>query len=113
MGIEEFLDLARIDVLAAADDHVFDPADDVAVAVLVHDRKVAGMHPAAASMASAAPPHRPSSRASPSSRGSAARPLARRDDRPSRIDDLDLHIGLDAADGGDPQFDRIVGRSGR
>ena len=43
--VEELLDLARVDVLAAADDHVLDPADDTHVAVLVHDRQVAAVHP--------------------------------------------------------------------
>jgi hypothetical protein len=46
MAVEEFLDLARIDVLAAADDHVLDPADDVAIAFGVDGREVAGVHPA-------------------------------------------------------------------
>ena len=43
---EEFLDLARVDVLAAADDHVLDAAGDAHVAVLVHGAQVAGMQPA-------------------------------------------------------------------
>ena len=34
--VEELLDLARVDVLAAADDHVLDAADDVDVALVVH-----------------------------------------------------------------------------
>jgi hypothetical protein len=41
VGVEELLDLARVDVLAAADHHVLDPADDVAVAVLAHLGQVA------------------------------------------------------------------------
>ena len=53
MAVEELLDLARIDVLAAADHHVLDAADDVAVALVVHGREVAGVHPAGASIASA------------------------------------------------------------
>ena len=48
MGEQELLDLARVDVLAAADDHVLDAADDVGVAVVVHHRQVAGVHPAGA-----------------------------------------------------------------
>src|ERR1700704_5725950 len=47
MGVEELLHLAGIDVLAAADDHVLDPADDVAITLLIHHRQIAGMHPAA------------------------------------------------------------------
>jgi hypothetical protein len=45
VGVEELLDLARVDVLAAADHHVLDPPDDVDVAVVVHHREVAGVHP--------------------------------------------------------------------
>jgi hypothetical protein len=42
VGVEELLDLARVDVLAAADDHVLDPAGDLDEAVLVHDGEVTG-----------------------------------------------------------------------
>ena len=45
MAEEVILDLARIDVLAAADDHVLHTPDDAAEAVLVKRRQVAGMHP--------------------------------------------------------------------
>jgi hypothetical protein len=38
MAEDAFLDLARIDVLAAADDHVRDAADDVAIALVIHGR---------------------------------------------------------------------------
>src|SRR6185503_11567015 len=47
MRVEIFLDLARVHILAAADDHVLDAADDVDVAVLVGGGEVAGVHPAA------------------------------------------------------------------
>src|SRR3984957_15766962 len=47
MAIKEFLDLARIKVLAAADHHVLDTADDVAIAFLIDDGDIAGVHPAA------------------------------------------------------------------
>src|ERR1700730_1346620 len=46
MAIEKFLDLARVEVFAAADHHVLDAAEDVAVPLLVDHRDVAGMHPA-------------------------------------------------------------------
>ena len=46
MGVQEFLDLARIDVLAAADNHVLDAPDDVDVALVVHGRQVPSVHPA-------------------------------------------------------------------
>src|SRR5207244_4278619 len=45
VGVEELLDLARVDVLSAADDHVLDPADDVHVAVGAHHREIPGVHP--------------------------------------------------------------------
>ena len=43
---EGVLDLGRIDVLAAGDDHVLDPVDDEDESVFVHVAAVAGMHPA-------------------------------------------------------------------
>src|ERR1700679_2296205 len=43
---EGVFDLDRIDVLAAGDDHVFDPIDDIDESVLIHVAAVAGMHPA-------------------------------------------------------------------
>src|SRR5215212_1052573 len=46
VGVEELLDLARVDVLAAPDDHVLRPARDPNVPVLVHDRQVACVQPA-------------------------------------------------------------------
>ena len=45
-GVEGRLDLLRVDVLAAADDHVLDAVDDPQVAVLVEDADVAGVQPA-------------------------------------------------------------------
>ena len=45
VGEQELLDLPRVHVLAAADDHVLDPPDDVDVAVVVHHGEVAGVHP--------------------------------------------------------------------
>ena len=45
---EHVLDLERVDVLAARDDHVVDPADDPEVAVLVEPAEVAGEVPAVA-----------------------------------------------------------------
>src|SRR5205085_5916813 len=45
MAIEELLDLARIKIFAAANDHVLDAADNVAVALVIDGREVAGVHP--------------------------------------------------------------------
>src|SRR5207253_2189742 len=40
------LDLARVDVLAAADDHVLQATDNVDITVVIQDGEVAGVHPA-------------------------------------------------------------------
>ena len=45
MGVEELLDLARIDVFTAADNHVLDSAGDLAIAVLIHDCQITGVQP--------------------------------------------------------------------
>src|SRR5579864_2869755 len=45
MSKEELLDLARIDILPAANDHVFDTADDVAIPVVGNGCEISGMHP--------------------------------------------------------------------
>jgi hypothetical protein len=44
--VEDVLDLGRVDVLAARDDHVLRPADDPVVALVVARRDVAGEEPA-------------------------------------------------------------------
>src|SRR5439155_2083303 len=46
VAVEKFLDLAWIDVLSAADQHVLRASDDVAVAFGVDGGQVAGVHPA-------------------------------------------------------------------
>ncbi|MNP19888.1 hypothetical protein D3C76_1124410 [compost metagenome] len=46
VGEEELLQLARVDVLAAANDHVLAAPDNTHIALLVHHRQVAGVHPA-------------------------------------------------------------------
>ena len=46
VAVQEFFNLARVDVLAATDHHVLDAADDVHVALGVHGGQVAGVHPA-------------------------------------------------------------------
>src|SRR5581483_5105714 len=45
VAVQELLDLARVDVLPAADHHVLDPPHDRDVAVVVHRRQVARVHP--------------------------------------------------------------------
>ena len=46
VAVDRALDLGRVDVLAAGDDHVLHPVVDVDVAVGVHVAGVAGVHPA-------------------------------------------------------------------
>ena len=48
MRRHSILHLGGIHVLTAGDDHVFEPVDDVDVAVMVHPPSVAGVHPATA-----------------------------------------------------------------
>src|SRR5262249_19989295 len=44
--VQKFFDLPRINVFAAANDHVFETPHDVDVTILAHNRKIACMHPA-------------------------------------------------------------------
>ena len=53
MAVEDLLDLGGEEILAAADDHVLEPADDAAVAALVHRREVARAQPAVGDSVSA------------------------------------------------------------
>ena len=48
MAVEDLLDFARVDVVAAADDHLLEPVDDLDVAVGVLAAEVAGVQPAVA-----------------------------------------------------------------
>src|SRR6478736_7932299 len=48
MGVEDVLDLLRVDVLPAPDDQVLDPVDQGEVAVVVEPADVAGVQPSAA-----------------------------------------------------------------
>ncbi len=47
MPVRDLLDVAGIDVVAAADDQVFLAADDLQVAVLVETAEIAAQEPAA------------------------------------------------------------------
>ena len=46
VGVDEFLDLLGVDVLAAADDHVLQPPGDAVAAVFVPAGQIAGVQPA-------------------------------------------------------------------
>ena len=109
MAVEKFLDLARIEVLAAADHHVLDAADDVAVALGVDGGEIAGVHPAAGvehlggllRLVPIAEHHGVAA-------GAEFAALAARHDAALEIDDLDLEMRMDAADGRDAALQRIV-----
>ena len=106
---KEFLDLARIKVLAAADHHVLDAPDDVAVALVVDGGEVAGVHPARGILGLAglflvvpvAGHH-----------GIAARaefaPDPARNDAALAVDDLDLDMRMHATDRRDAALDGIL-----
>ena len=68
------LDLGRVDVLAAGDDHVLDAVDDVGPAVVVDPDHVAGAEPAVGEAPRRSPRAGPSSRRRRAGRGPAARP---------------------------------------
>src|SRR6267142_955048 len=92
--IEILLDLARIDVLAAADHHVLDPADDAAISIVVDGRQVTCMHPACRIDGLPCPrlviPVAEHDRISPRAELPG---FATRDDLTFSIDDLDLEVG--------------------
>src|SRR5262245_29402163 len=110
MAEQKLLDLAGIDVLAAAYDHVLDAPDDVAIAFRVDGGEVAGVHPALAVdgfgglllVVPIAQHHRIAARAEFAG-------LAARNRGAFGVDDLDLEVRLHAPHGGDAAFDRIVG----
>ena len=101
MRVQEFFDLARVDVLAAPDDHVLEPADDLHIAFVVHHPEVACMHPAAGIdrlarrllVVPVAQHHRVAACAK------FARLAALHDLAVGRVDDLDLDVRIHAAYG--------------
>ena len=110
MAVEEFLDLARIEVFAAADHHVLDAADDVAIAFGVDDGDVAGVHPTlgvehVGGLFALVPIAQHDAVAA----GAEFAALAARHDAPLEIDDLDLDMRMNAPDRRDPPLQRIVG----
>ena len=102
VGVEELLDLAGIDVLAAADHHVLDPADDVAEALGVDDGEVAGVHPAGGvDRLGGAQRVVPVAAHDRVAAGAQLAGEPARDDAAVLVDQLDLEMRVDAADGGD------------
>src|SRR5262249_9314030 len=112
MAIEEFLNLARIDVFATADDHVLDAADDVAIALRIDGSEVAGVHPArridrlarARFVIPIAEHHAIAARQQLARR-------AGRHDAPLAIDDFHLDMRLNAPDRGDAPLQWIGRRA--
>src|SRR5215469_15167701 len=112
VGVQEFLDLAGIDVLTAADDHVLDPPDDVQVAGLVHHGQVAGVHPAGGVdglgrlgwLVPVAEHHRVATGAQ------LAMPAARHWPAGIRVDHLNLEVRMDPADGRHAPVQVVIGR---
>src|SRR5580658_1632565 len=110
VAIEELLDLARVDVLAAADDHVLDPSGDPAIARGIESGEIAAVHPAGGidrffrplGIAPIAQHYRIAA-------GQEFARRVRRHDPPFGIDDLDLEMRQDGADRADPQIRRRVG----
>src|SRR5581483_3973646 len=111
MAEEELLDLAWIDILAAADHHVLDAPDDVEVTVLIHGGEVAGMHPSGAvdrlrralGIVPISLHHAVSARAKFTGR-------SWRHDPALAVDDLHFDMGMDAAHRADAALERIVAR---
>lgn len=106
---EELLQFARIDVLAAADDHVLAAPDDPHVAVVVHHRQVAGVHPArrvdglggGLGVVPVAEHHAVAA-------GAQLADLAARHHPARLVDDLALQPRLGASDSGHAQLQAIV-----
>src|SRR5262249_41143111 len=109
MAIEEFLDLARIQVLAAADHHVLDAADDVAIALVIDGGEVAGVHPAiGVENIGGLFLLLPITEHDAVAAGAELAAFAALDDLAVEIDDLDLDMRMDASNCGDAPLERIV-----
>ena len=107
--MEELLDLARVQVLAAPDDHILDPADDPAIARLVQRREITGVHPAGGidDLASPqiVPPIADHDGIAPGAKLARLAPLH----HPSPIiDDLRFQVGHDPSHGRDAKRRRVV-----
>ncbi len=109
VGEEELFQLARINVLAAANDHVLVAPGNAHVALLVHARQVAGVHPARRVDGFGG-----GRRVAPIAEHHAVATGAQFADLPARhhaavlVDDLALQLRLGAAHGGHPQFQLVI-----
>ena len=111
MRVEELLNLARINIFATSDNHVLDPPDDVEIAVVVHHRQIARVHPAG--------------RVDGFMRGRVVVPVTEHDRVAARaefarspsghqpagvgVDDLDLDVWVRRSNGGHSLLQRVVG----
>ena len=111
VAVEEFFDLARVEVLAAANHHVLDAPDDVHIALRVHHGQIAGVHKALvvdgfAGFFGIAPIAVHDGIAL----GTQLARLARCHDGPRfGVDDFHLQVRLHQADGGDALVQRRIG----
>ena len=112
MAVQELFDLARIDVLAAANHHVLQATDDVDVALVVHRGQIPGVHPAGGIDGVAGffvvIPVAAHDRIAPGAEFAGG---AAWHDTPLRIDDLHFNVRLHAAYGGHPPFKGVIDRA--
>ena len=106
--VPEVLDLRRVDVLAAPDQHVLDAADDAAVALRVDGREVAGVHPAVDDRLARRPGVAPVALHHRVPVGQQLALNTHRGGASGGVDDLHLDMRQDASDGGDPALDAVV-----
>ena len=106
---QELLDLSRVDVFAAADQHVLDPAHDVAVALGVERGEVAGVHPAVDHRFKRALLVAPVAVHHGIAAGAQFALLAHRHRVAQRVDQLDLEVRLHPSDGADAALQRVGG----
>jgi hypothetical protein len=107
--IEKFFDLARIDVLAATNDHIFEAPDNVAVAFGVERCQVTGVHPTGDvnglsgtfGIVPIALHHAVATRQELTR-------SARGDNTPLSVDNLHLDVWLHPPDRGDAPLQRVV-----
>ena len=111
MSVEELFDLTRVDVLTATNDHVLDAPGDLAVTMVVHDGQVAGVQPVFTVYGTGGfvrhlvvPPHDVVATGAEFTLLAGGKGFAGFD-----VYDLDLHIRQRTADGGDAQFDGVIG----
>lgn len=108
---KKILDLTRIDVFTAANEHVLESPDDRAITLIIDCCDIARMHPARwidrlstpFDIFPIAPHHAIAAGAQLSGHADASHVAG-------RIDNLDRDVGMDTADRTDPPLNRIVVR---